>query len=198
MALIGIRKDILKFLVWVFSLIHFISIIIASVYKNIRLYISYTISQIYIYLACVFILLENSFLKCTMFLLFNRSVYMSKNNRPLSPHLTIYKKPPMVTSILHRMTGICLFFGGSILIWWFILFVFSKYNIFYIELLEFTFIKFCLFCITICFCYHISTGIRHLIWDTGKCFALKCVYLSDVIVLLSSIVLTVLFWFYLI
>ena len=35
-----------------------------------------------------------------------------KSERPLSPHLTIYRfRPTMAMSILHRITGCALFFG---------------------------------------------------------------------------------------
>jgi len=42
-------------------------------------------------------------------------------NRPLSPHLQIYK--PMLTmmmSIVHRITGAALYFGTLLLVWWLI------------------------------------------------------------------------------
>ena len=39
--------------------------------------------------------------------------------RPLSPHLTIYRWPvTMMTSITHRATGIALSVGMLILAWW--------------------------------------------------------------------------------
>ena len=45
----------------------------------------------------------------------------SQANRPLSPHLQIYK--PMLTmmmSIVHRITGAALYFGTLLLAWWLI------------------------------------------------------------------------------
>ena len=39
--------------------------------------------------------------------------------RPISPHLSIYK--PMLTmmmSIVHRITGMALYFGTVLLVWW--------------------------------------------------------------------------------
>ena len=42
-------------------------------------------------------------------------------NRPLSPHLQIYKPiPTMVMSILHRITGGALYFGTLLVAWWLI------------------------------------------------------------------------------
>ena len=40
-------------------------------------------------------------------------------NRPLSPHLSIYR--PMLTmlmSIAHRITGFALYFGTLLIAWW--------------------------------------------------------------------------------
>ena len=43
----------------------------------------------------------------------------AKANRPLSPHLWIYRWPlTMVMSILHRLTGAALYFGMALLAWW--------------------------------------------------------------------------------
>jgi succinate dehydrogenase / fumarate reductase cytochrome b subunit len=40
-------------------------------------------------------------------------------NRPLSPHLSIYKQiPTMVMSIVHRFTGMALYAGTLLVAWW--------------------------------------------------------------------------------
>ncbi|MGF1627030.1 MAG: succinate dehydrogenase, cytochrome b556 subunit, partial [Alphaproteobacteria bacterium] len=40
-------------------------------------------------------------------------------SRPLSPHLQIYRPEiSSVLSILHRLTGIALFFGTAVWVWW--------------------------------------------------------------------------------
>ncbi|MGE0653559.1 MAG: succinate dehydrogenase, cytochrome b556 subunit, partial [Alphaproteobacteria bacterium] len=44
---------------------------------------------------------------------------MSSPDRPLSPHLQVYR--PQITSvmsILHRLTGIALAVGTLLLVWW--------------------------------------------------------------------------------
>ena len=42
-------------------------------------------------------------------------------NRPLSPHLQIYKPiPTMVMSIVHRITGSALYVGTLLVAWWLI------------------------------------------------------------------------------
>ena len=43
-------------------------------------------------------------------------------------------------------------------------------------------------------CYHFLTGIRHLVWDTGKGFDLDQVDLSGKVIVAGSVVLTVLVW----
>ena len=41
--------------------------------------------------------------------------------RPLSPHLQIYRWPmPMMMSIAHRITGVGLYFGTLLVVWWLI------------------------------------------------------------------------------
>ena len=42
--------------------------------------------------------------------------------------------------------------------------------------------------------YHLSNGIRHLIWDTGNLFKIKNAYLGGYLVLLSTVILTGLTW----
>ena len=40
--------------------------------------------------------------------------------RPLSPHLQIYRLINMVMSIVHRITGAAMYFGSLLLAWWLI------------------------------------------------------------------------------
>ncbi|MFP3656480.1 succinate dehydrogenase, cytochrome b556 subunit, partial [Burkholderia sp. SIMBA_052] len=52
-----------------------------------------------------------------------REVLMANvtNNRPLSPHLQIYKPiPTMIMSIVHRITGGALYVGTLLIAWWLI------------------------------------------------------------------------------
>jgi succinate dehydrogenase / fumarate reductase cytochrome b subunit len=44
---------------------------------------------------------------------------VNRGNRPLSPHLTIYRRSlSMMMSIGHRITGCGLAVGGLLLVWW--------------------------------------------------------------------------------
>ncbi len=65
--------------------------------------------------------------------------------RPISPHLSIYK--PQISSVLsigHRLSGIGLFFMLFALGWWFILWVFSKFDPVYLKVFDSFFVKFLL------------------------------------------------------
>ena len=45
-------------------------------------------------------------------------------------------------------------------------------------------------------CFHILSGIRHLAWDLGYGFEIKTANISGVIVIISSLVLTIIFWLF--
>lgn len=108
---------------------------------------------------------------------------MSKHmqNRPLSPHLTIYR-PQLnsVLSILHRITGIALSITLLILIGFFISLIFGE-EIFTIFSTYFNSVvgKLIMFFSLCGIWYHFFAGIRHLFWDMGYGFNLKWVELSS-------------------
>jgi len=88
--------------------------------------------------------------------------------RPLSPHLQIYRLTlTMVMSGLHRITGFVLYFGMVLLAWW-LLAVASGPNAYgYAQWLLGTIIgRLVLLGYTWSLIHHALGGIRHLIWDT--------------------------------
>ena len=121
---------------------------------------------------------------------------MSDNNRPLSPHLQVYR--PQLTSVLsifHRLSGITLATGAAMLACWLLTaaagpeyyewsrwFLSSWLGIGLLALWSW-----CLF-------YHLCYGIRHLFWDVGLGFSLKATYFSGITMLISSALLTGLSW----
>jgi succinate dehydrogenase / fumarate reductase cytochrome b subunit len=119
---------------------------------------------------------------------------MDTSNRPLSPHLQIYK--PQLTSVLsisHRMTG----FALSIII------LLSPVIIYFltnsadthqvvVSLLQNSFIKLIFSLALFGLIYHLCNGIRHLAWDAGYGLDLDSSYKSGYIVLGVSISLTLL------
>ena len=43
-------------------------------------------------------------------------------------------------------------------------------------------------------CFHLLSGVRHLIWDMGYGFEIKTANASGILVIILSLVMTVLFW----
>ena len=90
--------------------------------------------------------------------------------RPLSPHLSVYKfKYTLATSILNRMTGLGLSLGLLLLVYWLSAVAggavaFARAA----RLLSLPLMKAVYAVLIACFCYHLTAGIRHLVWDTGR------------------------------
>ncbi len=121
---------------------------------------------------------------------------MTPSTRPLSPHLQVYRwQIQMVTSILHRATGVILSVGSLLIVvalaalatgpeaWsqvaslassWFGLLV--------------------LFGWTWAFSYHLINGVRHLMQDAGFGYAIAQFVLSSWFSVLGSIALTLALW----
>ena len=117
---------------------------------------------------------------------------MTNSDRPLSPHLQIYK--PQLTSLVsvtHRATGVALAGGALVLTYWLNaasygadaferaqMIVGSWFGI--LLLIGWTWSLF----------FHLCNGIRHLFWDAGKGFEMTTVNASGWAVIVVAIVLT--------
>jgi succinate dehydrogenase / fumarate reductase cytochrome b subunit len=121
---------------------------------------------------------------------------MTNNDRPLSPHLSIYRWPiTMASSILHRATGVAMAVGFIVYVAW--LFDAASGPDAYTTLLGA--MESTLGCVLLvgwsyAFFYHLSNGIRHLIWDTGRGLEKGQATASAWFVIVASIVLTAAFW----
>ncbi len=117
-------------------------------------------------------------------------------NRPLSPHLSIYKKVlPAVFSIFHRFTGIGMSIGALLLSIWIILIALGpNYFSIFQSISSYVIFKVFLFFWTMAIFYHLFNGIRYLIWSYGKMMELDVVYKSAYIVLALSILSTLFVW----
>ena len=116
--------------------------------------------------------------------------------RPLSPHLSIYK--PMLTmmmSIVHRITGFGLYFGTLLVAWWLIAAATSP-NAYagFGSFMGSFFGRFILFGYTWALIHHMLGGIRHLIWDTGRGFGPQEREWLAAANLIGSIGLTIVIW----
>lgn len=117
---------------------------------------------------------------------------MTPADRPLSPHLQIYK--PQLTSMLsisHRLTGVALGIGTLFLVWWLIAAAtgddaFATAQGFFGSWLGLLL----LFGWTYSFFFHLCNGVRHLLWDTGYGFDLHTAYRTGWTVVAASGVLT--------
>lgn len=116
--------------------------------------------------------------------------------RPLSPHLTIYRPPiTMTMSIVHRITGGALYFGTLLVVWWLVAAASSETYFDFVNWVFGSWIgRIVLLGYTWALMHHMLGGIRHLIWDTGaaleKYTASKLAWAT----LAASLALTLLVW----
>ena len=121
---------------------------------------------------------------------------MPEVNRPLSPHLGIYKwQVSNSLSILHRMTGVALSAGLLALLAWVVSAALgeSAYNA-VIGVLQGPLGMLVLFGFSASFFYHLGNGIRHLFWDAGYGFEQEFARLSGWATLVAAALLTAGFW----
>ena len=118
------------------------------------------------------------------------------NNRPLSPHLQIYKPiPTMMMSIIHRITGGALYFGTILVAWWLIAAASGEGYFEFVNAIFGSIIgRLVLFGYTWALVHHMLGGLRHFMMDLGygmeKHFATKMAKAQ----LVASVALTVLIW----
>ena len=124
---------------------------------------------------------------------------MSRNpDRPLSPHLSIWRwGPGMLVSILHRITGSGLaVLGLAVLTWWLWAVAAGPeaYQGFTAHASRWYGIV-VLVGLTWAFWQHLLSGIRHLVMDTGAGFELRINKLFAVLTVAGALFLTALTWF---
>jgi succinate dehydrogenase / fumarate reductase, cytochrome b subunit len=116
--------------------------------------------------------------------------------RPLSPHLSIYR--PMLTmmmSIVHRITGAALY-GGTLLVAWLLVAAATGPGAYGTAMgfLTSWFGKLILFGYTWALMHHMLGGIRHFVWDTGRGFGVEEREWLAKLSLVGSVALTLLIW----
>ncbi|WP_395685928.1 succinate dehydrogenase, cytochrome b556 subunit [Aestuariivirga sp.] len=120
----------------------------------------------------------------------------AKAGRPLSPHLQIYRRTlTMMMSIVHRITGVALYAGTLLLVWWLSAAAVSESYFGFVQGLFGSWPgQLVLLGFTWALIHHTAGGIRHLIWDTGRGFNLASVETGARITLAASILLTIALW----
>ncbi|MCC1480504.1 succinate dehydrogenase, cytochrome b556 subunit [Roseibaca sp. Y0-43] len=119
---------------------------------------------------------------------------VNRGNRPLSPHLQVYKLPlAAITSILNRITGVGMTLASVLIVWWFAAGAFSAgYFDFVDGLLTSILGELVLIGSLAALWYHMLNSIRHLIWDTGRMMDVATVEKTSYLVFGGTAVLTVL------
>jgi succinate dehydrogenase / fumarate reductase, cytochrome b subunit len=121
---------------------------------------------------------------------------MSASARPLSPHLSIYRwQIQMVTSILHRATGIALAFGTVLLCVALLALASGPEAFDGVRALCASWIGLVLlFGWTWAFSFHLLNGIRHLLQDVGMGYSIAQFVRNGWLATIGSLVLTALLW----
>ena len=121
---------------------------------------------------------------------------MPQGVRPLSPHLQIYRlRINMLMSILHRITGAALYLGTLLLAAWLMGIAMGEEAYGWVAwFLGHPLGKLVLIGYSFALLHHMLGGIRYLIWDTGRGFAIWQVDLMCWLTIAASVALTVVIW----
>lgn len=116
--------------------------------------------------------------------------------RPLSPHLQIYRVTlTMALSIIHRATGIALYFGTLLLVWWLIAAASGPAAYAHVQAFAGSIIgRLIAFGYTWALVHHAMSGIRYLVWDLGYGFKPTEREWLTRAALIAGIVITILLW----
>ncbi len=119
---------------------------------------------------------------------------VNRGNRPLSPHLTIYRPQlTSITSILTRITGNALLLGALLVVWWFLAVATGEGYFDVVNgILTSWFGDLVMFGSLWALWYHLLAGLRHLIWDNAMGLELATAEKLGWAVVGGSVVLTLL------
>lgn len=127
----------------------------------------------------------------------NQTQTLSKTAmRPLSPHIQIWKwSMNMALSILHRTSGIANSIGLCVLVWMLAAAAMGleSYDVFH-GFITSKVGQVLLFGWTGSLIFHMLTGIRHLIMDSGKMITIAGAERAGMVIFILSITLTLALW----
>ncbi|MEL6126476.1 MAG: succinate dehydrogenase, cytochrome b556 subunit [Pseudomonadota bacterium] len=119
---------------------------------------------------------------------------VNRGNRPLSPHLTIYR--PQITSmlsILMRITGVGLTLGSLLTVWWFLAAATGPEYYDYVNGIVTSWFGGLIMLGSLwALWYHFCNGLRYLLWFEAKHFDVDKVTKSGQVVVAASLILTLL------
>ena len=119
---------------------------------------------------------------------------VNRGNRPLSPHLSIYR-PQLnsITSILIRITGNAMIVAAFLLVWWLIAAASGAEYFGTVDGIVTSFLGDLIMALSVLgLWYHALGGVRHLIWDTGRALSMDTSDKMGWGMLIGSVVLTIL------
>ncbi|KAE9632693.1 MULTISPECIES: succinate dehydrogenase, cytochrome b556 subunit [Parasedimentitalea] len=119
---------------------------------------------------------------------------VNRGNRPLSPHLSIYRPQlTSVSSILTRITGNALLVSALLVVWWFLAAATSPEYFAIADGILTSFLGKLVMLLSLWgLWYHSLAGVRHLIWDAGHGLKLETATKLGWAVIVGSFVLTIL------
>lgn len=119
---------------------------------------------------------------------------VNRGNRPLSPHLTIYRPQlTSMTSILTRITGNAMLVAALLIVWWFLAAATGPgYFEFVNGFVTSWFGDLIMFFSVLGLWYHTLAGCRHLIWDSGHALDIPTAEKLGWAMIAGSVVLTLL------
>lgn len=121
---------------------------------------------------------------------------MKPKERPLSPHLQVYRLPMTAKmSISHRLTGVILTVGLVLLAGWIIAAGLGEQR--YDQVMSFIstpYTKYIFVAFAFALFYHMGNGFRHVLWDIGVGLNEKAAFKSGIMVLVFASIMTYGVW----
>ena len=119
---------------------------------------------------------------------------VNRGNRPLSPHLQIYRKQlNSATSILNRITGIAMLGSALLVVWWLLAAATGKAYFDLVDGLMTSMLGDVVMTLSVLgLWYHTLGGLRHLIWDTGRGLELEAADRMGWAMIVGAVALTIL------
>ena len=118
------------------------------------------------------------------------------SNRPLSPHLQVYRFiPTMAMSIIHRITGGAMYFGTILLAAWLVSAAMGKEAFDCVSWFFGSWLGLLiLFGYTWALVHHLLGGLRHFAWDLGHLFGKSTSTKLAYATITASVALTLVIW----
>ena len=119
---------------------------------------------------------------------------VNRGNRPLSPHLQVYRLPlAAVTSIMTRITGHALVAGIVLIVWWLVAAVSSGGAFAVGDWVVRSWLGFIILTGSMwALWFHLLAGVRHLLYDAGHLLGIKESERASQVLIVGSVVLALL------